>query len=158
MIAACAQGLVVKPISMTSGTKDHIVVVGGGIGGLSTSFDLRHNLPKDTHISVVSDRPSFQLAPSNPRVSVGTRTAKDISVPMIEACKAGHVDYVPGKLTLVDAAKKVIHLLVDGKVTIMPYVYLVGATRPKLDWHGVLDPSNHSGDIAEVSVCTTPHA
>lgn len=158
MIVACAQGFVVMPMSMTSGAKEHIVVVGGGIGGLSTSFDLRHHLPKDTHISVVSDRPSFQFTPSNPWVSIGTRTAKDISVPMTEACKAGHVDYVPGTLTRVDAARKVIHLLVDGKETIMPYDYLVGATGPKLDWQGVLDPTNHSGDIAEVSICTTPHA
>lgn len=156
MIAACAQGLVIKPMSMTA--KEHIVVVGGGIGGLSTSFDLRHLLPKDTRISVVSDRPSFQFTPSNPWVSIGTRTAQEISVPMTEACKAGQVDYVPGKLTRVDASKKVIHITVDGKDTIMPYDYLVGATGPKLDWHGILDPSKHSDGIAQVSVCTTPHA
>ena len=156
LLAGCADGF-----TMSASTKERIIVVGGGIGGLSTSFDLRHHLPKDTHISVLSDRPSFQFTPSNPWVTIGTRTAKDISVPMPEACKAGGVDYVPGKLTWVDAVKKEIHVKLEGesKETTMPYDYLVGATGPKLDWHGLMDPEHHGDSAcAQVSVCTTPHA
>lgn len=142
---------------------EKILVVGGGIGGLSTSFDLRHHLPKDTQISVLSDRPDFQFTPSNPWVSIGTRTAKEISVPMTEACRAGKVNYVPCKLLKVDAAKKEAHVMMTGekKETILPFDYLVGATGPKLDWNGIVNPDEHfSKDMkmAEVSVCTTPHA
>jgi len=153
------------PLRMSAAlpTKEKIIVVGGGIGGLSTSFDLRHHLPKDTQISVISDRPDFQFTPSNPWVSIGTRTAKEISVPMTEACRAGKVNYVPGKVLKVDAIKKEVHVLLEGdkKETIMPFDYLVGATGPKLDWSGIVNPDKHFTEdmpMAEVSVCTTPHA
>jgi hypothetical protein len=43
-----------------------IVVVGGGIGGLSTAFDANHILGDKVHITVVSDRPEFTFVPSNP--------------------------------------------------------------------------------------------
>lgn len=150
-------------MSSAASSKEKILVVGGGIGGISTSFDLRHHLPKDTQISVISDRPDFQFTPSNPWVSIGTRTAKEISVPMTEACKAGKVNYVPGKLMKVDAIKKEAHVLLHGetKETVIPFDYLVGATGPKLDWNGVVNPDPHFSDdmnVAEVSVCTTPHA
>ena len=168
LLLACVDAFSVRaPPAMSmpaaAATKERIIVVGGGIGGLSTSFDLRHHLPKDTLISVVSDRPDFQFTPSNPWVSIGTRTAKEISVPMTEACRAGNVNYVPGRLTRVDAIKKEIHVLLEGdtKETTMTYDYLVGATGPKLDWGGILDPDKHFSEdmkMSEVSVCTTPHA
>mmetsp|Transcript_20424 Transcript_20424/g.37066 ORF Transcript_20424/g.37066 Transcript_20424/m.37066 type:complete len:500 (-) Transcript_20424:218-1717(-) len=149
--------------SSNGGGGEKIIVCGGGIGGLSTSFDLRHHLPKDTQISVISDRPDFQFTPSNPWVSIGTRTAKEISVPMVEACRAGNVNYIPGKLLKVDAAKKEAHVMLEGekKDTVLPFDYLVGATGPKLDWKGIVNPDEHFNEdmkMAEVSVCTTPHA
>lgn len=158
LTGTCAHAFSTRPSS-----PEKILVVGGGIGGISTSFDLRHHLPRDTQISVLSDRPNFQFTPSNPWVSIATRTAKEISVPMKEACKAGKVDYVAGKLLKVDAIKKEAHVMLEGdkKETIMPFDYLVGATGPKLDWHGIIKPDEHVSDdvkMAQVSVCTTPHA
>jgi sulfide:quinone oxidoreductase len=84
---------------------------------------------------------------------------------MSEACRAGHVDYIPGRLMRVDAKKKEIHVLQSGETEemTMPYDYLVGATGPRLDWDGLVDPQHdlHNGDdevMMVVSVCTTPHA
>lgn len=166
LVSADAFGVRRAPLRMSASvhsSKEKILVVGGGIGGLSTGFDLRHHLPKDTQISILSDRPDFQFTPSNPWVSIGTRTAKEISVPMTEACKAGNVNYIPGRLMKVDAVKKEARVLLDGdkKETIVPFDYLVGATGPKLDWKGIVQPDKHFSEemkMAEVSVCTTPHA
>jgi NADH dehydrogenase FAD-containing subunit len=53
---------------------------------------------------------------------------------MVEACRAGNVNYIPGKLLKVDAAKKEAHVMLEGekKDTVLPFDYLVGATGPKL--------------------------
>ncbi|EEC44060.1 predicted protein [Phaeodactylum tricornutum CCAP 1055/1] len=148
-----------SPQATGTGSKERVLVVGGGIGGLSTSFDLRHHLPKDVHISMLSDRDNFQFTPSNPWVAFGERTAEDISIPMEEACKAGRVEYVPGKLVKVDAEALKAH--VDyryGTTAVLDYDYLVGATGPKLDWNGIIELYHGpQEDVAAVSVCSTPH-
>jgi hypothetical protein len=56
----------------------HVVIVGGGIGGLSTAFDARHLLRKDDKITVVSDRSHFEFTPSNAWVVVHMRTPQQI--------------------------------------------------------------------------------
>jgi NADPH-dependent 2,4-dienoyl-CoA reductase/sulfur reductase-like enzyme len=149
-----------SPQATGTGSKERVLVVGGGIGGLSTSFDLRHHLPKDVHISMLSDRDNFQFTPSNPWVAFGERTAEDISIPMEEACKAGRVEYVPGKLVKVDAEALKAHVEYrDGTTAVLDYDYLVGATGPKLDWNGIIELDHGpQEDVTAVSVCSTPHA
>jgi sulfide:quinone oxidoreductase len=41
----------------------NIIVVGGGIGGLSAAFDLRHLLPKQHKVTLVSDKKDFFFVP-----------------------------------------------------------------------------------------------
>ena len=49
-----------------SSVRKRVVIVGGGIGGLSCAFDCKHLLCKDDEIVVVSERELFQFTPSNP--------------------------------------------------------------------------------------------
>jgi sulfide:quinone oxidoreductase len=146
-----------------SAPPEHVVVAGGGIGGLSCAFDLRSLLPQDVRISVISDRPSFQFTPSNPWVALGSRTADAISVPMREACEAGGVDYVNARLCLVDPDRKQIELENAGETTTVAYDYLVAATGARLDWNGLISlehgaHSETSAKISAISICSTPHA
>ena len=43
-----------------------IVVLGGGIGGLSTAFELKDELGGAHEIVLVSDQEHFEFTPSNP--------------------------------------------------------------------------------------------
>jgi len=47
-----------------------IVVLGGGIGGLSAAFELKDELGEQHEIVLVSDREYFEFTPSNPWVAV----------------------------------------------------------------------------------------
>lgn len=58
----------------------HIVVLGGGIGGVSCAYELKQALRKEDRITLVSDKPFFQFTPSNPWVAVKWREKKDITV------------------------------------------------------------------------------
>ena len=49
----------------------HVVVLGGGLGGLSAAYEFRQELGKLDKVTVVSNKPFFQFTPSNPWISVG---------------------------------------------------------------------------------------
>lgn len=47
-----------------------IVVLGGGIGGLTAAFELKDELGSKHEIVLVSDQKHFEFTPSNPWVAV----------------------------------------------------------------------------------------
>lgn len=47
-----------------------IVVLGGGIGGLPTAFELKDEPGKAHDIVLLSGQPNFEFTPSNPWVAV----------------------------------------------------------------------------------------
>jgi len=51
----------------------HIVVMGAGIGGMPSAYELRELLPKEHSVTVVNPVEFFQFTPSNPWVAVGWR-------------------------------------------------------------------------------------
>lgn len=50
-----------------------VVVMGGGIGGITQAYALKKALPGQHEVVPVSDSSRFELAPSNPWVAVGWR-------------------------------------------------------------------------------------
>jgi sulfide:quinone oxidoreductase len=59
----------------------HVVILGGGIGGLATAYNLR-KMDKSLRITVVSGRPYFGFTPSYPHLALGWRKFEDISIPL----------------------------------------------------------------------------
>jgi NADH dehydrogenase FAD-containing subunit len=149
----------------------HVVIVGGGIGGLSTAFDARHTLRKDDTITVVSDRSHFEFTPSNPWVAVHKRTPKEIRLDLETILPKHHINFVHAKATKLDAKGNVLTLQSksdDGeKESILNYDYLVIATGPRLGFedvpglkelhfNSISSPPNDENTV--VSICTTDHA
>lgn len=134
--------------------KDHspkkLLIVGGGIGGLSCAFDARHNLRPFDQVTVVSERELFQFTPSNPWVSTRKRTPEDISLPLDEILPQHNIEFLHGEAIHLDAAKNQLKLS-DGKY--LQYDYLIIATGPRLAFDEIPGAKD-----ATVSVCTTPHA
>ena len=58
----------------------HIVVLGGGIGGVSCAYELKNAVRKEDRVTLVSNKPFFQFTPSNPWVAVKWRAKDDIIV------------------------------------------------------------------------------
>ena len=58
----------------------HIVVLGGGIGGVSSAYELKQAIRREDRVTLVSNKPFFQFTPSNPWVAVKWRTKNDITI------------------------------------------------------------------------------
>src|SRR5579863_3685946 len=58
----------------------HIVVLGGGIGGVSCAYELKKAVRRDDRVTLVSNKPFFQFTPSNPWVAVKWRSKDDVIV------------------------------------------------------------------------------
>lgn len=129
-----------------------IIVLGAGIGGMTTAYELRAELGSDHAITVVGDGPSFSFTPSNPWVGVGWRKHEDIVLDVKPYLARKNIEFVGEPATEIRAAQNVL-VTQSGKE--LPYDYLVICTGPKLAFEEVpgLGPGKHS-----YSICTTPHA
>jgi len=130
----------------------HVVIMGGGIGGISMAYELRHHLGREAEITLVSDRETFQFTPSNPWVAVGWRTQDKVEVPLRPHLEKHRIAFVPtGVKQVFPDANRV--ELVDGRM--LDYDYLVVATGPELAFDEIPGCGPHDG--YSQSVCTTPH-
>ncbi|KAL7479476.1 hypothetical protein ACHAW6_005202 [Cyclotella cf. meneghiniana] len=139
-------------------TPRKVVIVGGGIGGLSSAFDARKLLRHDDQICVVSDRESFQFTPSNPWVATRMRTAKDISLDLTEILPRHGIQFVHGRAKHLDPRGNSLTLEGGTKLT---YDFLIIATGPRLAFDEIPGAKDHATSThgnTMVSVCTTPHA
>ncbi|SHK45835.1 NAD(P)/FAD-dependent oxidoreductase [Thermocrinis minervae] len=126
----------------------HVVILGGGIGGLATAYNLR-KLDSSLRITVVSGRPYFGFTPSYPHLALGWRKFEDISIPLANLLPKHGIDFVNEDGESIDPdANKV--KTKGGKV--IEYDYLVIATGPKLVF-GAEGQEQYS-----TSVCTAEHA
>lgn len=132
----------------------HIVIIGAGIGGLPTAYDLRKTLKKAEHtITVISPVDYFQFTPSNPWVAVGWRTPDEVKVPIEEPLKRKGIQLITESAKHIHADQNQIELS-DGRI--IDYDYLIIATGPRLAFEEVQGLGPDLGHTQ--SICTTAHA
>ncbi|MCB9964350.1 MAG: NAD(P)/FAD-dependent oxidoreductase [Rhodospirillales bacterium] len=132
----------------------HIVVLGGGIGGVSMAYDMRAicSCEKEMKITVISESPTFHFVPSNPWVGVNWRKRGQIEVSLEKYLKRKDIDFIPVAARKVHPEQNEIELVDDRKIS---YDYLVIATGPKLAFEAV----NGLGPQANTqSICHVDHA
>jgi sulfide:quinone oxidoreductase len=135
-------------------TMAHVVVVGAGIGGMTVAYDLRAKLNKGEHlVTVIGDKPSFEFTPSNPWVAVGWRERKGTSIEVGKYLQKKQIDFIPSKVTKIDAEGNKLTLENGQSVD---YDYLVITTGPKLAFDEVPGAGPEGGHTQ--SVCTLGHA
>jgi sulfide:quinone oxidoreductase len=78
------EGADIDAAALAEATMPKIIVLGGGIGGISMAYELRSAVGRAAEITVVSDTPWFHFVPSNPWVALGWRRPEDIKVPLAE--------------------------------------------------------------------------
>lgn len=130
-----------------------IVVLGGGVGGLSAAFELKDQLGNQHEIVLVSDQPHFEFTPSNPWVAVNWRKPEAIRLDLEELMSNHGMRFVG---TAVKRVQPESHSLLLENEEALPYDYLVIASGPKLAFDEVPGLGPHGGHTQ--SVCKTDHA
>jgi len=130
----------------------HIVILGGGIGGMTAAYDMKEQVGPHDKVTVISEHPYFQFTPSNPWVAVGWRTREDITFELAPYLARKGIDCIAKAAQKVHPAENRIELSDGSSVS---YDFLIIATGPKLAFDEVegLGPNKFTH-----SVCTVDHA
>ena len=130
-----------------------IVVLGGGIGGLSAAFELKDELGDEHEIVLVSDQENFEFTPSNPWVAVKWRKPEAIRLNLKELMPKHGIRFIGKAAERVQPENH--SLLLEGG-EVLAYNYLVIASGPKLAFDEIPGLGPHGGFTQ--SVCKTDHA
>jgi sulfide:quinone oxidoreductase len=130
----------------------HIVVLGAGLGGMPTAYELKEKLGKTHQITVINAVDYFQFVPSNPWIAVGWRKREDIVFPIRPYLEKKGIAFIAQPVDKIDAAQNSLQLRNGEHVS---YDYLVITTGPKLAFDEVpgAGPENFTN-----SICSVDHA
>lgn len=132
----------------------HIVVLGGGIGGVSCAYELKDAVRKEDRVTLVSNKPFFQFTPSNPWVAVKWRSKADITIELGPVLQKHGIDFSAAGATRVHPTENRIEL---GDGSSLTYDYLVVATGPELAFDEIegFGPQHNTNSICDVDHATT---
>lgn len=132
----------------------HIVVLGGGIGGVSCAYELKHTVRKEDRVTLVSNKPFFQFTPSNPWVAVKWRSKADITIDLGPVLQKQGIDFSAAGATRVHPTENRIEI---GDGSSLAYDYLVIATGPELAFDEIegFGPQHNTNSICDVDHATT---
>ena len=130
----------------------HIVVLGGGIGGVSCAYELKKTVRREDRVTLVSNKTFFQFTPSNPWVAVKWRSKDDVTIDLASVLPKHGVGFSAAGVKRVHPGENRVEL---GDGTSLPYDYLVVATGPELAFDEIegLGPEHNTS-----SVCDVDHA
>ena len=130
-----------------------VIVIGTGLGGMSAAYELKAELGKDHEVILVSNKPDFEITPSNPWIAVEWRERKETSLPVEPYVSKKGIRFIASALEALNPAEKII-TLADGQT--LSYDYLVLCTGPDLAFDEIPGAGPEAGGT--VSVCTLSHA
>ncbi len=130
----------------------HIVVIGAGLGGLPAAYEIRHLLPRQHRVTLISNRPQFTFVPSLPWVGLGLKSLKDIQVDLQKVVTPHGIELILGSVEQIDPQAQTLRV---GDTTV-EYDYAVIATGPELALDAVPGLGPDSGYTQ--SVCNPHHA
>jgi len=107
-----------------------VIVLGGGIGGISASYELRSLLGNKAEVTVVSDSAWFQFVPSNPWVALNWRKPEDIKIHLPEVLARFGIGFEAGGAKHILAAENSIELN-DGRRLAYDYLILRRGGGPR---------------------------
>jgi NADH dehydrogenase len=112
--------------------KQHIVIVGGGFGGVKTALELAKH-PHQFDVTLVSDRPDFWYFPTLYHTATGGTRAQS-SIPLKFLLKNTNIKFVEGKAHTLDRETKTLKLEDGASV---PYDKLVMALGVVTNYFGI---------------------
>ncbi|MBM3350505.1 MAG: NAD(P)/FAD-dependent oxidoreductase [Betaproteobacteria bacterium] len=131
----------------------HIIILGAGIGGMPTAYELKAKLGNQHKITVVNAVDYFQFTPSNPWLAVGWSKREKITFPIRPYLEKKGIHFIAEPVCKINAEENSLQLLNGEKLS---YDYLVITTGPKLAFDEVPGSGPHGGYTH--SICSTDHA
>ena len=131
----------------------HIVIMGAGIGGMPTAYEMQEKARKEDQVTVISIGENFEFTPSNPWMGVKWRERKDTAFPVRSYLERKGISFISTGVKRVHPEKNQLELN-DGQS--VAYDYLVIATGPKLAFDEIEGLGPHGGFT--YSVCNVDHA
>ena len=131
----------------------HIVIMGAGIGGMPTAYEMQEKARKEDQVTVISIGENFEFTPSNPWMGVKWRERKDTAFPVRSYLERKGISFISTGVKRVHPEKNQLELN-DGQS--VDYDYLVIATGPKLAFDEIEGLGPHGGFT--YSVCNVDHA
>ncbi len=130
----------------------HVVVIGAGLGGLPAAYELRHVLPRQHQVTLISNQPKFTFVPSLPWVGLGLRSLDRIQLELAKIVPQHGIELIQDVVTAIDPKAKQISL----KERTLDYDYVVIATGPELAVDALPGLGPEGGYTQ--SVCNPHHA
>lgn len=130
----------------------HIVVIGAGIGGLPTAYELRHLLPPSHRITLISAFPKFTFIPSLPWVALGFTELSQVQIEVQKAIARLEINLIIGAVTGIDPVNQEIAI----GDAIVPYDFAIIATGAELALDTIAGLGPETGYTQ--SVCNPHHA
>jgi sulfide:quinone oxidoreductase len=131
----------------------HIVVLGGGIAGVSCAYELKQNVRREDRVTLVSNKPFFQFTPSNPWVAVKWRAKNDVVVDLASVLPRRGITFSAAGAKRVYPDENRVEL---GNGSSVDYDYLVIATGPELAFDEIegFGPERNTNSICDVDHAT----
>jgi len=131
----------------------NIVVIGAGLGGLPTAYELRHLLPTQHTVTLISEHPKFTFIPGLVRVALDMAPLEHFQLELDPLAKQHGLELINSRVTAFDPHTK--HITVENGQTV-DYDYAVIATGPGFAFDQVPGLGPHTGYTH--SICSAPHA
>lgn len=123
-----------------------ILVIGGNFGGMTSAFELKRRLGKETRVVVISRQKEFVYIPSLIWVPFGRRKVSDITFDAERTFHRGGIEFVLSEATRIRPQDNTVEL---ANGTALAYDFLVIATGARLVWDAIpgLGPKGFSHSI-----------
>ena len=137
-----------------------VVVIGAGLGGLPAAYELRHVLPREHKITLISNQPTFTFVPSLPWVALGLKSLDSIQLDLAKTVSKHDIEFIHAAVTAIDPKSRQIKM---GEIApqrqsnrILDYDYAVIATGPELAMDALKGLGPEGGYTQ--SICNPHHA
>jgi sulfide:quinone oxidoreductase len=105
-----------------------VVVIGAGLGGLPTAYELRHILGREHQVILISNQPKFTFVPSLPWVGLGLKSLNSIQLDLAQVVPQHGIELVLDSVTAINPRSRQLTLATGS----LDYDYAVIATGPEL--------------------------
>lgn len=122
----------------------HILILGGGVGGLVVSNVLAKKVKDRARITVIDRKSKFEFAPSFPWLMVGARKTEQVQRALSQLTKRG-IEFVQDEVTGISPRDH----LVKTKTNSLEYDYLVVALGAEYSYQTIagFERANHNYDL-----------
>lgn len=131
----------------------NVVVVGAGLGGLPTAYELRHLLPSQHTVTLISEHPQFTFIPALVRVALDLDPLHHFQLELSQLAQRHQIELVNSKVTALDPQAK--RITVENGSTI-DYDYVAIASGPSFAFDQIPGLGPDGGYTH--SICSASHA